>query len=161
MTYWCQNTITINAPNTEIQQLIAKGIQKDTLNTVCPMPKHIFNADLSSEECIKHTGHPNRHKWAITNWGTKWDFSIYPHERKIFDGGMVFYCETAENPPISAFVNYTRNNPETKVSIEYFQKIIWFKGRVVIANGQILEFNQGEPKEGIDYSNSLETVYVD
>lgn len=148
MPNWCQNNITIEAPTTELQRLVNAGLEKKVLGTVYPMPSTVYRGNLGKEEFEKYPGQQNWYDWSKANWGTKWD--AHADRMDVLDGVVSIGCDTAWGPPLQAFVNYTRNN-KAKVTIEYVELGMWFKGRAVIFNGEILEDVQSKPEAGVDY----------
>lgn len=137
MVHFYKNNIMIKAPDDEIERLLGAGIEKNVLNTIFPMPEHIFNGNFGPEECIQHTGYPNKEKWTSANWGVKCDIIV--QEFEVSNGFVIIKCETAFRPPLEAFVNYTRVKPDVTVFFDFSEPTILLYHATVIINGKISE----------------------
>lgn len=90
MPNWCQNILTIE--NTDSEKIDA--IQNELLKKEPQLFNSILPRPASQEE--------NWYDWNVTNWGTKWDASIYNHER-IDDNVIEINFDTAWGPPIALY----------------------------------------------------------
>ena len=57
-----------NSPENKIS-----GIGTIDFNKITPMPKWVFQGDLSSKEEKKYGSENCWYEWCVTNWGTKWN----------------------------------------------------------------------------------------
>ena len=88
MPNWCQNVAYIGHDEPEkLEQIVnelKKGDDAQLFNSLVPNPNGEWQYD-----------------WSVSNWGTKWDASIYDY--KMEDGRLYISFDTAWGPPIAFY----------------------------------------------------------
>lgn len=69
----------------------------------------------------------NWYSWNASNWGTKWEASIYSWYRQS-ENSLVIIFDTAWAPPL-AFYDFLENNTDWTVDATYFEGSMGFVGR--------------------------------
>lgn len=96
MPNWCQNIATIKNEDIDKIDAIENELSKEKpelFNSIQPRP-------VENEE--------GWYDWNVSNWGTKWDASVYSFER-IADNAILINFDTAWGPPIG-FYDYLTSN---------------------------------------------------
>jgi hypothetical protein len=118
MPNYTKNHITISHPDKSLIDLIeaTQGTDKGVLSTIIPCPKELCDDDLTTwsrgpeqeardkkkAEMVSKYGFTSWYDWNIAHWGTKWDL-CEPYIERTDDNTVVIICETAWNPPTTAF----------------------------------------------------------
>jgi hypothetical protein len=90
MPNWCYNNLTIRHADPAMLDRVVKA-KEALLQEFVPMP----------QELLEGTG-DGWYNWAVSNWGTKWDFSLERVERT--DANTVECAfDSAWSPPITAY----------------------------------------------------------
>lgn len=87
MPNWCQNVANISHENISEVEAIVAELKKDEpqlFNSLVPNPSGEWEYD-----------------WSVSNWGTKWDASVYSFSFE--DGLLIINFDTAWAPPIAFY----------------------------------------------------------
>lgn len=87
------------------------------------------------------------YEWNITNWGTKWEASIYSWE-KLNDNSIRINFDTAWAPP-TAFYDFLAGNTEWYVTATYWEPGMGFVGRNCAGDDECYEYSNAEEVEDI------------
>ncbi len=89
----------------------------------------------------------NWYDWNISNWGTKWEASIYSWE-KVNDNCITLNFDTAWAPP-SLFYEYLAQNTEWYVTATYWEPGMGFVGSNCAGEDDCYEYSNAEDVENI------------
>jgi hypothetical protein len=87
------------------------------------------------------------YEWNISNWGTKWEASIYSWE-KLNDNSIRINFDTAWAPP-TAFYEFLAGNTEWYVTATYWESGMGFVGRNCAGDDECYEYSNAEEVEDI------------
>jgi hypothetical protein len=96
-------------------------------------------------------GHLHWYDWAIENWGTKWDVSnehVYETTHGYVPGvfnKFSFAFDTAWGPPEQWITSLSKECPDLRFRLEYYELGCWFAGVLEIENSKEIECHSGEP----------------
>lgn len=134
MPNWCDNTITISGPRDKIRTLMTLATtKKGLLNAMVPQPDNIFldNLGQKERELCKSQGIPNWYDWNVANWGTKWDVDTDGLEFNDLGDGtaeIAGYFESAWAPPVTAYFEFLKQNPDCDIAAYYYEPGMDFAG---------------------------------
>ena len=89
----------------------------------------------------------NWYDWNISNWGTKWEASIYSWE-KVNDNCITLNFDTAWAPPTS-FYDFLARNTEWYVTATYWEPGMGFVGSNCAGEDDCYEYSNAEDVENI------------
>ena len=87
------------------------------------------------------------YEWNISNWGTKWEASIYSWE-KLNDNSIRINFDTAWAPP-TAFYEFLAGNTEWYVTATYWEPGMGFVGRNCAGDDEYYQYSNAEEVEDI------------
>ena len=89
----------------------------------------------------------NWYDWNVSNWGTKWETSVYSWE-KLNDNSIRMNFDTAWSPPI-AFYEFLAQNTEWYVTATYCEEGMGFVGRNIGGDDEYYQYSDIEDLDGI------------
>ena len=89
----------------------------------------------------------NWYDWNISNWGTKWETSVYSWE-KLNDNSIRMNFDTAWSPPL-AFYEFLAQNTEWYVTATYCEEGMGFVGRNIAGDDECYEYFEAEDLDEI------------
>ena len=127
MPNWCQNVAYIDHEDKQKIDFMVEELDKkepQLFNSVMPRP-------VEEEE--------NWYDWNVSNWGTKWDASVYDHHTDA-DGQLYISFDTAWGPPIGFYQFLYENGYE--VEAYYNEEGMAFAGQFI--DGEDDFYNYGD-----------------
>jgi len=135
MPNWCSNTANFHNDNIEE---VAK--LESFLKALDEREKKSDDSGLFSYfSPIPIVESENWYDWNISNWGTKWEASIYSWE-KLSDNHIVINFDTAWAPPIP-FYQYVAENTEFYVNATYWEPSMGFVGCSIGGDDEYYEYS--------------------
>lgn len=140
MPNYCDNSLTIYANNETIEKirsLVHSEENEFDFNNIIPMPAHIYDGVLGSEERELY-GMNNWYDWSNQYWGTKWN-SV-----DACFGDNNFYFQTAWSPASPVVAELARLFPDAELWFQYEEFGVGFCGVEVYQGGRLVYEMQGD-----------------
>lgn len=135
MPNWCSNAIEITGPKDKIKALweAAQKDEKDgggLLQALHPMPQELIDTEGLGDG-------DNWYSWRVTNWQTKWEISTegLGYDEDGDSATVSGWFDSAWSPPIGAAEHYATDNPDVKITLDYYEPGMCFVGRYTIEEG--------------------------
>jgi hypothetical protein len=148
MPNWCENTLTVEGAEKDVQRFKQlakpKATQADVdllLASLYPIPEGVYQGDLKPEEFQKY-GKNNWYVWCITHWGTKWDVdATLTNELPDF---LVYEFESAWSPPVAWLKKVAQDFPRLRFTLIYDEPGMGFAGTAIADQGKLIIDNRKE-----------------
>jgi Ferredoxin-like domain in Api92-like protein len=142
MPNWCENTLTVEGAEKDVQRFKQlakpKATQADvdlSLASLYPIPEGVYQGDLGPEETQRY-GKNNWRDWCITHWGTKWDADArLTNELPDF---LVYEFESAWSPPVAWLTKVARDFPRLRFTLIYDEPGMGFAGTSIADQGKLI-----------------------
>ena len=142
MPNWCENTLTVEGAEKDVQRFKQQAKPKATkadvdlsLASLYPIPEGVYLGDLGPEETQKY-GKNNWRDWCITHWGTKWDAdATLTNELPDF---LVYEFESAWSPPVAWLTKVARDFPRLRFTLIYDEPGMGFAGTAIADQGKLI-----------------------
>jgi len=144
MPNWCANNAEFhNDDVAEVAKLEAhlKFLDENKSNNNIESGLFAFFRPRPAEE------EENWYDWNISNWGTKWEASIYSWE-KVNDNCITLNFDTAWAPP-TIFYDFVAQNTEWYVTATYWEPGMGFVGSNCAGQDDCYEYSNAEDVENI------------
>jgi hypothetical protein len=144
MPNWCANNAEFhNDDVAEVAKLEAhlKFLDENKSNNNIESGLFAFFRPRPAEE------EENWYDWNISNWGTKWEASIYSWE-KVNDNCITLNFDTAWAPP-TIFYDFVAQNTEWYVTATYWEPGMGFVGSNIAGQDDCYEYSNAEDVENI------------
>lgn len=162
MPNWCSNSFEIVGPREKIRALwteatrqAEEGSKKEygLLGALRPEPNY--------EEVDVEPAFPNIRgnndpvdksqswwDWRVSNWGTKWEVDCEGMQFEEDEDGnfenedgkpyarITGWFDSAWSPPVNAFQFYSEQNPDVRMTLDYYESGMGFVGRAQFADGE-------------------------
>jgi hypothetical protein len=142
------NKLVINGTDEEVKEILDfleikgdKYMAEKTIdfNNITPMPKWVFQEDLSSDDELKYGEENCWLKWSRKNWGTKWNAYCIPDDRS---KGNVLYFTTAWNSPVDLIGKLSLIFKNNSFEIHYADENLGYNvGYFKFKDGKVIEQN--------------------
>ena len=143
MPNWCENTLTVEGAEKDVQRFKQlakpKATQADvdlSLASLYPIPEGVYQGDLGPEEFQRY-GKKNWRDWCITHWGTKWDVVDAALEMDLPDC-LVYRFESAWSPPVAWLKKVAQDFPRLRFTHIYHEPGIGIAGTAIAEQGECL-----------------------
>ena len=157
MPNWCSNSATFTHEDPAmIKRLVDAYNSGRTMGEFFPCPPELLDRDAPNREegantdaLIEKYGAADWYQWALSNWGTKWDFGADDGDTLTIDEGsneVSIYFDSAWAPPI-AFYQEMEDELGFHITATYFEPGMCFVG----------EYEEGSD-DYFEYGDSLEGV---
>ena len=165
MPNWCENELRITGPLADRQAFVNKAGEEFQLGTFYPMPKELEDVHDGSTtidgimvhhwreidgkqipvdvaELQRKHGAKSWYDWSVEHWGTKWDLS---EVRVLVNGrGVLYSFNTAWAPPCSGILEISKQYPNLKFKLSYWEGGMAFQGVFIVQNGEVLSDVSGK-----------------
>lgn len=157
MPNWCSNSIEIVGPRDKIRELWAQATKDEgegggLLRGLRPEPNYEEVDVEPAFPSIKGNNDPvdksqSWWDWRVTNWGTKWEISVEGLEFEEDKDGSVDgelyaritgWFDSAWSPPCNAFEFYANQNPDVRLTLDYYESGMGFVGRAEFIDGVMM-----------------------
>lgn len=137
MPNWCNNTMTISHNDPAmIARARAAWMKQSFLQEFLPCPQELIDtiegfvgedkqAELKAKQAanIKKYGYPTWYRFALGEWGTKWDIGYHSdYENNPYDetpNSFTAYFDSAWSPPVDAY--YKLEEMGFKIEASYYE----------------------------------------
>ena len=141
MPNWCNNNATFHNDDVGEVDKLYKYLAKKQKDSKSEEGLFSYFMPIPSEE------RDNWYDWCVSNWGTKWEASIYSVERENENSVRVSF-DTAWAPPV-AFYSWLAENTEFYVNATYIEEGMAFIGRNDGGDDDCYEYSDLESLDGI------------
>jgi hypothetical protein len=141
MPNYVSNYVTLSGQKQLIKKVWEDTSESGFLNSLVPMPEDLRDTIKGSgdeNQVTEYDGFTNWYDWAVSRWGTKWEVDMegleYSEDGEI--ATIKGWFDSAWSSPISAFENFSEENPEVQIQLDYNEPGNSFVGRFTYSNGQ-------------------------
>ena len=143
MPNWCTNDVNFHNDNVEevakLESFLKSLDEKEKKDDTTGLFSYFRPRPDSESE--------NWYDWNISNWGTKWEASIYSWE-KLSDNHIKLNFDTAWGPP-TEFYSYVAENTEFYVNATYWEPGMGFVGTNIGGDDDYYEYSNLEDLDDI------------
>jgi len=142
MPNWCENTLTVEGAEKDVQRFKQRAKPKATqadvdlsLASLYPILEGVYQGDLGPEESQRY-GKNNWRDWCITHWGTKWDAdATLTNETPDI---LAYGFESAWSPPVAWLTKVARDFPRLRFTLSYYEPGMGFAGTAIAEQGKLI-----------------------
>jgi hypothetical protein len=131
MPNWCENTLQIKGPITDLEDMVNK-LDQVKANALLEVFAPIGDWDYDK---------------ATKSWGTKWDVEYNVSDAMDAEDGqaiLVMGFASAWGPPVEGIQTWSKLYPDTMFRIAYSESGMCFWGVEIIQDGEIISSNTGD-----------------
>ena len=150
MPNWCSNSATFSHEDPAmIKRLVDAYNSGKTMNSFFPCPQELADGlapnregGASADALMEKYGAIDWYQWALSNWGTKWDFGADEGDLLTVDEGsneVSIYFDTAWAPPIT-FYQSMEDELGFHIKATYFEPGMCFVGEYEEGSDDCFEY---------------------